>query len=180
MSSPIFKVGLIGVVGFVLLVIIGSILSGGKANLKTQSITLKLHLDGTSEVISDYQKNVKSSNLRSSSASLYSVLTNTSREVTDYLTTKYAYKNGSEDKKIKDQAKLEKDGLEADLFEAKINGTLDRIYALKMAYEISMLMTEEAEIYNATGDSSLRSILESSYNSLDTLYGKFNEFSETK
>ena len=95
-SSPFFKVGIIGVIGFTVIMIIGMILNGIKGDVKSKTISLKLHLDNTSEVISSYQKSVKSSDLRSSSASLYSVLTNTSREITDYLSEKYITGNKSE------------------------------------------------------------------------------------
>lgn len=177
LSSPFFKIGLIGIVGLIIIIIVGAILKGSGDKVVKRSIALKWHLENTAAVISDYQKNVKSSDLRSSSASLYSILTNTDREITDFFSTKGIEQN---DKDIIAQANLEKDGLETDLFEAKINGILDRVYALKMAYEISTLMTEETDIYHAASDDNLKKILESSYSSLDTLYGKFNSFSETK
>ena len=84
-SSPIFKVGLIGLIGVIFIVIIGSIISGGKADIKTQLVKLKFHLDNTSSVITTYQKNVKSSSLRSSSASLNSALTNIFEGALEYL-----------------------------------------------------------------------------------------------
>ena len=80
MSSIFFKVGVGGLVIFIMIMILGGIISGGKADLQTRGINLKLHLDNTADVISTYQKSVKSSVLRSSSASLYSVLSNTSRD----------------------------------------------------------------------------------------------------
>ena len=177
-ASPFFKVGVIGLVALVLIMIAGSVLSSGKTDGKTRTIQLLLHLDNTAEVISDYQPSVKSSDLRSSSASLYSVLTNTSRETTNYLSENYGYKSASND--LVTQADTERDGLEADLFDAKINGTLDRIFAHKMEYEITMILAEEQSVYRVTSDSGYRSALESSMSSLETLYDKFNSFSETK
>ena len=93
---------------------------------------------------------------------------------------KYGYRSGSASKELTAQADLEKDGLEADLFEAKITGTLDRIMAHKMVYEITVLYTDEQNVYKATNDSGLKSALESSMSSLETLYDKFNSFSEAK
>lgn len=177
-ASPFFKVGVIGLVALVLIMIVGSVLSSGKTDGKTRTIQLLLHLDNTAKVISDYQPSVKSSDLRSSSASLYSVLTNTSRETTNYLSENYGYKSASND--LVTQADTERDGLEADLFDAKINGTLDRIFAHKMEYEITMILAEEQSVYRVTSDSGYRSALESSMSSLETLYDKFNSFSETK
>ena len=171
---------MIGVVGFILIVIIGSLLGGGKGNFKSQLAALQLHLDNTSSLISTFQKSVKSSDLRSTSASLYSVLTNTSRDVASYLSSKYKFKVSSAEQNVKNQAKLARDGLEAELMNAKINGLLDRVFAMKMKYEVSTFMAEETEIYNASGDESLRGAMNSSYNSLKTLYEKLDSFSETK
>ena len=172
--------GLVGVVGLIIIIIIGSILGGNKGGEKNLSFALKLHLDNTAELISEYQTNVKSSNLRSSSASLYSILSNTNRELTDYITEKYDYKEKSVDKKIADEATLARDGLEADLFEAKINGNLDRIYAHKMTYEITLFMNEEAKLINMSKNDNYKEILNRSYKSLETLYENFSSFSETK
>ena len=86
----------------------------------------------------------------------------------------------SAEQNVKNQAKLARDGLEAELMNAKINGLLDRVFAMKMKYEVSTFMAEETEIYNASGDESLRGAMNSSYNSLKTLYEKLDSFSETK
>lgn len=180
LSSKFFLIGAIGVIGFILILILGAILSSGKGGEKNLSFRLKLHLDNTESVIQEYQPSVKSSVLRSSSASLYSVLTNTNRELTDYITAKFNFKDKEVDKKLKDELQLEKDGIVSDLFEAKINGVLDRMYAHKMAYEVSMIMTEEDKIYDMTGDETLKNLLSTSYNSLKNLYDKFNDFSEAK
>ncbi|MBQ3263635.1 hypothetical protein IJH06_00750 [Candidatus Saccharibacteria bacterium] len=164
----------------IVILIFGSILTSGSTSLKDQAIALKLHLDNTSTIISDFQPSVKSSDLRSSSASLSSILSNTSRDLTSYLTAVYGYDNGSVPAGLKSEADLNRDSLESDLKSAKINGILDRIYARKMAYEISLLLGEESAIYNATEDTSLKSVLGDSYSSLSNLYDKFNDFSETK
>ena len=177
-SSKIFMAIMIGVIALVFIIIVGSIIGNGKSSEKELSYALKLHIDNTSKVISEYQPEVKSSDLRSHSASLNGVLSNTTRELTDYLTSKYDFKEKDVPQKLVDEAQLEMDGLEADLFEAKINGILDRIYAHKMAYEISMLMSEENKLLNSTGDEAFQNILSTSYSSLENLYSKFNDFSE--
>ena len=178
-SSKFFIVGMIGVVGLILILILGAILSGGKEDTKTSAYELKLHLDNVAEVVSSYQPNIKSSDLRSSSASLYSILTNTSRDLTDYLTEEYNFKEKDIERKIITNATEAKEQLEAELFRAKINGILDRIYAHKMAYELSVLMSEEAKIIDMSKNDNLKEFLTSSYNSLGNLYTNFNDFSET-
>lgn len=182
LSSKFFWVGLIGAGLFALLLIIGSILGKGNGGEKNRCFELSTRLKNVSELITEYQPNVRSSELRSSSASLYGVLTNTDSELTQYVTEKYKVKDIAKglDKKSAEQAEADRNELNDELFKAKINGILDRTYANKMAYEISILMAEEDELYNKTKDSTLTDILEKSSNSLENLYDKFDNFSEVK
>ena len=180
LKSPIVKIAGIAIIAMVIIIIFSSIISAGKPSLENQNISLKLHIDNTLEIISEFQPSVKSSDLRSSSSSLYAVLSNTSRELGTYLETTYNYNTNKPPETLANDADLSRDALYSDLFEAKINGILDRIYARKMAYEISLFTSEESAIYNATKDDSLKSLLTTSYNSLDNLYSKFDDFSETK
>ena len=181
LGSPIFKALAIGIVLFVLIIVIGSSLGGSRASGKDQAISLKLHIDRTLTVITKYQPSVKSSVLRSSSASLYSVLFNTTRDLTNAMTDIYKdYKSGKEDKKLIDNADLEQAALDSSLSDAKINGVLDKVYANKMAYEISLITTMEANLYNSTNSETLMGILATSYDSLNNLYTSFNDFSNTK
>ena len=173
LSSKFFKIGLIGVVGLVLILIIGALLGGGKDSEENKINSLILHIENTSEVIEEYQQNVKSSDLRSYSSSLYSVLSNTSLNLTENVS--FDMKKVSE--KIVNEANEAKDGLANELFNAKINGILDRTYAHKMAYEISIIANDESQILKSTKKEDLKQILNTSYNSLVTLYDKFNDFS---
>ena len=162
----------------IVIIIIGAILSGNKGGAKNLSYELKLHIDNTLEEIQKYQSDIKSSELRSSSASLSGVLSTTSNELTSFLEEKYDFKEKDIREDIVEEANLAKDALDNDLFEAKINGILDRIYAHKMAYEITIIANEEAKLINATSDFTLQELLTKSYESLDNLYDKFNNFSE--
>lgn len=180
LSSKFFMIGAIGLGLLIVIMIIGSVLGGNKSGAKNLSFELKLHLDNTTELIQEYQQYVKSSELRSNSASLQGVLSNTSRDLTDYLEEKYDFKDKDISKAMEEEALLARDDLENELFEAKINGILDRIYAHKMAYEISLFTTEEAQLIKASQDETLTEFLTTSYDSLNNLYNKFNEFSETR
>ncbi|MBR3115875.1 hypothetical protein IKF30_01455 [Candidatus Saccharibacteria bacterium] len=166
-----------GIVLFILFAIIGTILSSTKGDVKGDAINLQVRLDSTAEVISEYQPKVKSSALRSSSASLSTVIANTNNKLTSYLSEKYEYKKGS-DKKLVEQMKTEQDGLMNELYEAKITGVLDRTYAHKMAFEISKILAEEAMLRKESRDDNLNSIIDESYGSLENLYEDFNNFSE--
>ena len=179
-SSKFFIFAAISAVILIAIMILGAIINGSKGDEKELNYKLKLHIDNTAKVIQNSQPLVKSSVLRSSSASLSSILSNTSRELNDYLVEKYNFKDKDVDKKIVEAATAKKDELETELFEAKINGILDRIYAHKMTYEISSIMGEEAKLINSSKNAGLKDLLTTSYQSLDNLYKNFSEFSETK
>lgn len=176
MNSNIFKIIAGAIIAFILIAIIGGIINGGKTSTKDQAISLKLNIDSALSVISEYQPSVKSSDLRSNSASLYSVLSNTNRDLTSFITENYNYSSKSDDKKFEEAVALERDGLESALFEAKINGILDQVYANKMAYVISLISSKEANLFNATNSEDLQNLLSSSYNSLNNIYDKFANF----
>lgn len=180
LSSKLFLGGLAALVALIIIIIIGSILSGNKGGEKNNCYRLYLHLAATAEVIEDYQNDIKSSDLRANAASLKGVLTNTNKDLTGYLTEKYEFKEKDIDKNFIAEANTSKDGLEAELFEAKINGNLDRIFAHKMAYEISLIATEENQVLRSANNDTLKELLTKSYGSLDSLYNSFNDFSETK
>lgn len=179
-SSPIFKVLVIGVVGVILMMIVGAILGNGGDSFKDRCFGLKLKLDRTISAITDYQTEVKSSELRSYSASLSGVLSNTNREFENYLVEKYKYKEKSVAKNITAKADEDFEELSTELFTAKINGNLDRIFAIKMSYEISLIMAEESSIYAATNNEDLKKMMQTSHESLSNLYENFNGFSEAK
>ena len=180
LSSKFFLVGVIGVAALILIIIIGVVLGGSKGDEKNLSFNLKVHLDNVSETISEYQTYVKSSDLRSDSASLYAVLSDTNHSLTEYISSKYKAKEKEISKNASSKLQKDSEELKNSLFEAKINGILDRVYAHKMAYEISLFMTEESKISNSTRSDSLKEIMGTSYSSLEKLYDVFNNFSEAK
>lgn len=177
-ASKFFWIGVAGVATLILIMIIGGILGSARGNDKERLFALILHIDNTSEVIEKYQSSVKSSDLRSDSSSLAVVLSDTSKELTNYATEKYDFKKKDVSKSVAEEETLAKDGLMNELFEAKINGNLDRVYAHKMAYEISLIATRENQLLKSTGNETLKNALNKSYSSLDVLYNKFNDFSE--
>lgn len=180
-SSKFFILGVVFVVTLILLAVIGAVLGSGKESKKEKMYALSAHITYDMQVISEYQDLVKSSNLRSDSASLNNVLSATNRDLETFFEETY---NNSDPEKVLGESKmneleLARDDLLSELFDAKINGTLDIIYARKLTYEISLLMSEEEQVYNNAKDETLLNTLSTSYNSLKNLYDKINGFSET-
>lgn len=180
LNSIWFKV-IVGVVlGASIFMIFSSILGSGES-VKDKLTALKLHTTNLSKTISTYQPRVKSSSLRSNTASLNGVLTNATNGITNYMTEKYKTKddkNVSKNLKKKEEDLTKK--LEDELFNARINGLLDRTFASKMAYEITVISTRSKEILKLTKNDDLKNILNTSLNSLDNLYNSFNNYSEAR
>ena len=158
--------------------IIGNVLSGNRSGVKEQTLTLQYRLSNTSKAISNYQKSIKSSDLRSSSASLSGIVSNTDRDLSSYIDETYKKQNAKLSEKTEKNEDDHYAALDAELFEAKINGILDRIYAHKMDYEISLLLAMEKKLYDAASNDDLKNILNTSYDSLANLQNKFANFSE--
>ena len=184
LASKIFLIAAGAVVLFILLAVIGGVLSGSKSSPKQKIYAFNMHIDNTAEVFDEFRNKVKSSELRSYYTTLSSLLVNVRGQLDSYLSSKNNGKNEDAkkilgEKKI-EQLTLERDDLENELFEAKINGNLDRVYENKMTYEIATLMSEESEIAKSSSDESLKSIMEGSYTSLENLYNQMSNFSESK
>ena len=178
LSSPIFKIVLIGLVAVIGIIIFGSIISGGKKSPKELLLSLGLHLEGTTTQIGEYQPYLKTSTLRANSASLSTVLADANRTVTEYIENTYS--SASPTKKAEEEAEAATTALGDELFHGRITGTLDEVFAYKMAYEIKVIQAEIDSIYNLLKDESFKSSLSSSYNSLNNLYDLFNNFSGTQ
>ena len=178
LSSKYFKWGMAALVLLVAIMIFGSIL-GNRTTMEERCTSLKLQMDGDIQVIDEYQSKVKSSLLRSLSASLKGILANTSSQLNTYMVETYGFDEGELKEAVIEEADLYRDAILNDLFVAKINGYLDRMYAHKMTLEIYSIMSDEAGIVNSTSEEELKSIFSSSYESLNNLYSQFNDFSET-
>ena len=147
---------------------------------KSRVLALVLHIDNTREVINEYQSKVKSSNLRSYSASLNTILSDTSNKLNNYATEILKAQSKDLSEKTTEEENLIKDELINTLFEAKITGRLDRTYAYEMAQEISSIAERESQILKSTSKDDLKAILESSYNSLSVLYDEFDNYLQSK
>ena len=181
-SSKYFKWGMAALALLIIIMIVGSMLGRG-VTMREKCRDLKLRLEETEKVMEEYQQYIKSSSLRSLSASLRGVYANTATQLNNFMIS--AYGSGSESESKKDAAAAETAAFNAEvladeLFGAKINGLLDRTFAHKMALEIYSVASDEKGIVNSTNEAELKNILSSSYDSLNNLYTQFNEFSETR
>lgn len=126
--------------------------------------------------INEYNGSVRSSSLRSTGASFSTLLAEISNSTSTYLTN-YGVDPGGAVATGDDAALITE--LNSSLKNARLNGLLDRNYASEMYYQIRYLLVIEESVYNKTSDSSLKSYLESSSDSLSRLGNTFYNFSES-
>ncbi|MDO4760130.1 MAG: hypothetical protein Q4A33_02405 [Candidatus Saccharibacteria bacterium] len=165
LGSKIFKIASIAIVAFVVIILIGQILSSFKVDTKQELFDFKVRLDTVSDVIKKYQGSVKSSKLRSNSASFSTIVSSMQNSVAEYAEKVYPKTKITGSKDITDA----KEELENDLHSAKINGLLDRVYARKLSYEISVIMAEESKLLKTVKDADFKQALQRSYESLSII-----------
>jgi hypothetical protein len=163
---------------FALIAIFGGIISANRISEKDSAIALKLRSDNIQTVITDYNTSIKSSDLRSTNTSLSGILSDVSSTLETYITSTLSVKQKEYTKKVVDKETSALEELKNELFEAKINGLLDRTFARKMIYETQNLINYENTLKKATRNESLKSYLSSSANSLMVLHDTFSDFSE--
>lgn len=185
LRGPIFKIAAGGIILFLLLMIIGGLI--GNAKGKSSDLTKQLYVrsNNLNSVIDTNSKSLKSSRLRALSLSLSSVLTNTTRDLSNYLTPE---DGKSKDKKnaLTPNEKLTTsenellENLNTALTNARLNGILDRTYSNQITLQISLLMSLTTELYARTKDEKLQEILVNFYNNLQPIHQSFSEYSEAE
>ena len=178
-SPRLGKIIIGALIAAILIMIIGGIASiaGSSSSEKDYLSRIYLRTNNLMEAITNYNKKVKSSELRSMGNSLNAVLVETNYSVSSILNSEYEVtpaKAASE--KITKEEDEDKEALMASLEDARISGRLDRIYAHNFTYAISMLSTLEADAIKKAKNTETANTLTSSKANLDKLYEQFDEF----
>lgn len=177
-TGLIIKLSAAGVVLFFLLMAVGAML--GNLNSKTTSLTKQLYSRTTSlnTVITTYNRDLKSSQLRAITASLSTILTNASNQLSGYLTAKSKDKNALvlDEKTTASETKLINE-LNESLNNAKLNGVLDRYYDNQIGLQVSLLLAQTSQLLARTKDPDLILILTNLHTSLETIHQSIENYS---
>ena len=166
------------VVLLVIIMMIGAGLGNGKTPVADQLTELILRVNYVKEEVDAYKSNVKNSALRGQATTLSGVLGNSSTELTKYASAKYGFDAKKVNENIQTEIAEQQEELDKALFEAKITGRLDKVFANKISYEMSLIINAEKVLLDTKPDDTLDKSLNSSYSSLTMLYPKFDEFTE--
>lgn len=185
-SLPIGKIIKLLLGGFVLtmvLIAVGVLINTGDKRAVDLTRQLYSRVNSVNGVINQYNKLLKSSQLRSIGYSLSGTLTGTSSQLSAYLTAQ----NGDSKESafvLSSQAAAEEslmfesaNSVNAQLANAKLNGLLDRNYASQLHLQVSLMMSMISEILERDHDPNLQQILDSFYSNLDVILQSLNNYS---
>ena len=173
----------LGVLGGVILLFVIFIAVAGGSSSKSQPTAstelgrLYMRASELSKTITNYNRSVSHSTLRSNGAQLSTLLTEITTTTSTYLSKNLGIETKSLALSDSDAANINK--LNADLEKARLNGLLDRTYAHEMGYQIDYLLIIEESIRKKTTDSILTAFIQSSTNSLTLLKDAFQNYSES-
>ena len=146
--GTIIKIAVIGVVAFIILFIVGAIISS-KSN-SASTLGPQIYIRTT---INTYNKSLRSSRLRSIGLTLSSTLTAATNQLDPFFKS-----SASKDKNLTQSETEYQANLDGTLTNAKLNGMLDRAYANQMQLQTSLLLSMLEQAINHTRDENLKNI----------------------
>lgn len=179
-DNSIIKIALGGIVLFFLLMILGSML--GNLGAKPDNLTKQLYTRtvNLNTVLTDYNRDLKSSKLRSIGTSLAGVLTNSTNQLEPYIKgeeTSQEVLRPDEETQASEAAHLTE--LSTSLNNARLNGILDRTYANQIGLEVSLLLSMISELEErGKNEPELIKILTDYRSNLEIIHDSFEEYSE--
>ena len=138
---------------------------------------LYLRANDVTRIINDYNRNINSPSVRSTSSSFTTLLSEISATSASYLINIYGIDLGSIVPTQSDAELIS--NLDTSLNRARLNGLLDRTYALEMHYQVRLLIVLENSISNKTDITQIKEFLDSSKESLGRLEETFGKYAQT-
>ena len=176
-TSLIIKLVAGGLVLFFLLMAIGGML--GNIGNRSDDLVKQIYLRTTNlnSSITTYNRSLKSSQLRALGTALSSVLSNTSNQLSAYITAHDGTKNIAPPENISDEEANLLNQLNVTLENARLNGILDRHYHNQVGLQVTLLMSLTSQLLARTKDQELIQILTPFYSSLETFRNGFEAYS---
>lgn len=170
------KIILIALALIIILMIVAASLGSGAEKATELTGRLSLRLGNLNSTISSYSGKIKNPELRAISTSLSTTFTDTSRDLTALL-PELEIDPGSLSEST--SATLETDHiteLNTVLYNASLNGILDRVYANNLTRETSLLVSLELDILSRTENTNLTALLTKSSTDLTALHSRISDF----
>ena len=152
--------------------------SGNKNSERDYVDQAYIRASNLEKVISEYNKKLKSSDLRSIAMSLKSVLSENSFILATSLTEDFGAKGVGEPEKksILEDEEAHLTELDDTLEAGRLNGLLDRVFSREFTYQTSMLISLEENILTRTKKDNLKSKLTTSISNLEQARDRLDAF----
>lgn len=162
------------VVAVVLMMIIGGIL-GNMGNGQRDSLDrIYARAKNLNGIVGEYNRKIKSSELRAMGNSLSTVLSETDKKVSELLSSEYDTKEANKEITTAEDEHIA--AVKASLEYGRMNGFLDRYFVREMSREIVLLMSLETEAIDRTSSSAVKEALVNSWNNLSRLASQFENY----
>lgn len=168
-----------GVILAVVIIVFGIIFSNMGTKTEDLAKQLSIRLSNVSETIDKYNPEAKSSQLRQHGSETKAVITNTQRDLNQFLEAKYNYtKPDTKSKMFTDEtAYIEKSNKELEY--ARLNAFLDRVYVHQLMYQIEQIIALASNINARTDNQDLKNIVNSSAENLQRAHDSLEKTAET-
>lgn len=180
-GSLILKILLGGILAGAILIAVGIVINAGPAHATDVAQQLYMRMGNVNQIISTYNKSLKSSQLRSIDYSLSGTISGTMPQLSSYITTTNSKSKSplTPPANIVNEEAAMNASVNAGLANAKLNGTLDRIYAAQIHMQVSLLMTLTSELLERDQDQALNNILGPFFSNLVVIEDTLNNLSVT-
>ena len=171
--------GILAVLVVIVMVIVSAL---NKVDIKDQELMQRSYWMAHNLVdttFGEYNEHIKNSDIRNMSASFRGVLNEIILNEKNQLSSEFQFEIDDVDEETDAILKEEKEKIEKlneTLYEAKINGILDRVYLREMTMQIAYLRAHQSEIVARTKNSTVSDFSQRMVDNLDNLYEQFHNF----
>ncbi len=178
--SPVLLFSLMGA-GLLLLggLLFMIIQSTAPPDVSVQLASVKQRLVTLSAVTTEQGKKITQSELSSINSTLGTLLTSMDSGVTEYMKA-HSGKTAATSTTQSATEKAYRDKLSQKLNDAYLTGTLDRIYASEMTYQLGILKSKLQSIKAAANNKTFNELYATNIKSLDTVSSTLSKFQSTK
>lgn len=185
-SGPIFTPVLIkaiaaGAVALITMIIVGAVInsSNSKVTQTYERVYLRItNLSSETSPFKTYLDRVKDSGLRAYASALLTSLATTNVTLSG-ISNNIGINPSGISKTVQNEESANTADLEASFEDAVLTGTIDRTYAAKVYYQVSMLLTYEAAARAKTTNQQFAELLDQSTNDLTILQEKLKKYNES-
>lgn len=159
---------------FILIIVIAGIASSSSGSISAPQ-QLAARLSSTEAIVTAAQVKLKSTELRTLNSNLKIYLTNTNRDIVSPFATIGVDVTHLDPVVLKSEAGAD---VTARLEDARLNAVYDRTYAREMSYRLDTIVSLMQKIYKSTGNSQVKSFLQSAFTNLQPTQKQFSDYND--